>query len=575
MIDPPRSLDLPVSPREEHPFQQRIPRAIRQAQACYTLFPPPQPDRPPAPVTVGVSGGGDSVCLLHALVQLQEALHIRLHVAHLDHSLRPESREEVAFVARLAQGWGLPFHSRRLPPGALEGPGLNLEEAARRARYTFLWEVAQEIAPADQEPILALAHTQDDQAETVLMRLLRGSGLEGLGGMGWVTRLAPPDPRLALSQEGRPGARPVRLVRPLLQVSREQIRGYLAETGLPWREDPSNRDLRFLRNRLRHQILPQLAAINPRIRESLAQTGFILAGEAARSASLDRAALERVLHEPPQPGQRVVLEVEALEELDVATQRGVLRRALRLALAGEGEGSGEEALFRPPFRPIEELRCRLRTGKRASGPHPLLGPVAWTLAPPLLSLHREDVLPFQPRRPFLDAAWRQRHPTVAIPVPGVLSVDGWRLEAQLLSPEQLPPDWRSGEDPWQAFLDADQVRQPVLTTPRPGMKFAPLGMGGRRRALGDLFTDRKIPPALRPGWPLVLDQATEQLLWVCGLQPSHLARITPQTTRVLWLRWVREGDGQQTGDRGQGRNGDKAKGFRSRGQIKGPDEGTR
>jgi tRNA(Ile)-lysidine synthase len=116
--------------------------------------------------------------------------------------------------------------------------------------------------------------------------------------------------------------------------------------------------------------------------------------------------------------------------------------------------------------------------------------------------------------------------------------DQWSLVVTHTTLQALPATWRSQLDPWQAVLDATQLGQPVLTTPRPGDVFAPLGMDGHHKTLGDFFTDRKVPTALRPGWPIIVDQSSGATLWVCGHQPSHCARITEKTQVVLRLAWT-------------------------------------
>ncbi|HXF62844.1 MAG TPA: tRNA lysidine(34) synthetase TilS, partial [Caldilineaceae bacterium] len=186
----------------------------------------------------------------------------------------------------------------------------------------------------------------------------------------------------------------------------------------------------------------------------------------------------------------------------------------------------------------------------AGGPHPLLGDLVWTVLPATaahparLSLHRRKVLPVEPSHPHLDGQL-DRLP-LPIPEEGAISVGSWQLTSSLGPPSMLPPTWRSRSDPWRAFLDADQARDLVLATTRPGLQIAPLGLEGRRRAVGDLFTDHKTPPALRPVWPLVLDRASGEALWVCGLAVSHTARITPQTRCVRALAWQPLGSREQT-----------------------------
>lgn len=204
-------------------------------------------------IVAAVSGGADSVALLHLLVSLQPSLRLVLHIAHLDHGLRPESAQDAAFVQGLGERWGVPTTIERREVAAIcAREGWSLEDGARRVRYQFLLDAARR-ARAGR---VALAHTADDQAETVLMRLLRGSGLLGLGAIP-ITRQLDDD---------------IAVVRPLLQVWRRELLGYLEEHGVTYREDATNADGRFVRNRIRRELLPLLERdYNPAIKKALTQ----------------------------------------------------------------------------------------------------------------------------------------------------------------------------------------------------------------------------------------------------------------------------------------------------------------
>lgn len=505
---------LPAKTGPPPSAQEPLCTAIEQMQHDHALF------TPGSRVVVAVSGGADSVCLLHLLVRYGPIWDLTLHVAHLDHALRPDSAEDAAFVAGLADAWGVPFYHRRLQTGSLAVSGDNLEAAARQARYSFLADVARTVTVDADDAVIATAHTADDQAETLLLHLLRGSGLDGLAGMR-------PRQRLALGEGAEAEHTPAApwLVRPLLGVPRTQILRYLETHGLAWREDPTNQDRTLTRNWLRHEILPQLAGRNPAIGSSLARTATILAAEADRVAEMDRRAFAQVTVSAT--ADRIVFDLPAFLELDTATQRGVLRRAWRHFPVPT------EALS---FAHIEDLRRDLARGRGNAGPFPLAADIAWSRVGDRFSLHRADALPIAPDHPFWDAALPK---TIPLLIPGEIRLGDWTLRAQTMEIDALPADWRRNPDPWQVYLDHEQVRAPQLTAPQPGQRIAPLGMGGRHKALGDLFTDHKIPPVLRSGWPLIVDSAEGEILWVCGIQPAHPARITAQTTQVLYLQWYR------------------------------------
>ena len=211
-------------------------------------------------VVVGVSGGPDSLCLLHLLRRLAPESHLTLHVAHLNHGLRgAEAEADAQAVAELAAGWGLPYTIGRADvPSLAAETRASIEEAARQARYDFL----QGVARAAGAGTIAVGHNADDQAETVLMHFLRGSGLAGLRGM---------LPRTALGQGF--------LISPLLETPRDRVEAYCAAHGLQPRRDLSNADTTIYRNRLRHELLPLLEGYNPAIRQVLGHTAGVLAGD--------------------------------------------------------------------------------------------------------------------------------------------------------------------------------------------------------------------------------------------------------------------------------------------------------
>src|SRR5829696_2074336 len=220
-------------------------------------------------VVVAVSGGPDSLCLLHALTQLRDDLGIVLHVAHLDHKIRgAESADEAVFVAGLAHEWGLPHTVEAADvPEMARAQRTNLHAAARAARYRFLVNVAR----ATGARAVAVAHHAGDQAETVLLHLLRGAGPDGLSGMrpvthweGWSLGIEHERSRENLPSPQSSAARPW-LIRPLLTATRESIERYCAEHDLHPRRDPSNFDLSATRNRIRHNLIPQLIEYNPHI----------------------------------------------------------------------------------------------------------------------------------------------------------------------------------------------------------------------------------------------------------------------------------------------------------------------
>jgi len=276
--------------------RDRVFPAVRRAIVTHRLLEPGEG------VVVAVSGGADSVVLLHCLLRLRADWSLTLHVAHFDHGLREGSHRDARFVEELATSWDVPVTTDAWTREG--GPKRSLQAEARRARYRFLGEVAAGLGAAK----IALAHHRDDQAETVLLHLLRGSGLRGLRGM------------LPL-RDGR-------LIRPLLQVGREEIERYAKAYRLSFVEDPSNRDLRYLRNRLRWNLMPVLRReYNPSLPRTLARMAAVVAEEEAYLAERAREAFEALAKVE---GTRVCLDLASLRALAPALRRRVIERAVRL-----------------------------------------------------------------------------------------------------------------------------------------------------------------------------------------------------------------------------------------------------
>lgn len=472
--------------------------AIAQFQMDHKIF------APKTTVVVAVSGGADSVCLLHLLARHASPWQLTLHVAHLDHGLRPDAAADADFVAALAANWGLTLHQGSLPPGALPGN----EGASRRARYTFLADVAAQTSAT----VVAVAHHAGDQAETLLLHLLRGSGLTGLAAM----RPVQPLP------QDRPST--VQLARPLLGVQRAQILRYLHAHGLPHRDDPTNADTTYTRNWVRHSLLPHIAQRFPAAEDALTRAAVILADESDRADAANHdafAALQQPAAECVDPLSRTTLDRRAYLACDAATQRGVVRCAWA-ALAGP-----TDALT---FDLVEQVRHAAASAQTNAGPTPLAAGILLTLADNQLILHRGDVWP---NHPFLARDWAAR----SCPVPGVLDTGKWLLRAEILDSAKIhPSSWQNNTDAWTAYFDADIAGDICLSTPQIGARFAPLGLNGQHKVIGDLFTDRKVTPLWRANWPLIT-RTDGEILWVCGVQPGHIARVTAQTQTIVRLSW--------------------------------------
>ncbi len=286
-------------------------------------------------VCIAVSGGADSVALLRALHTANQpsptTLGIGLSAAHLHHGLRgPEADADLHFVADLCAKLAVPLHTQHVDVAACaSATGETLEEAARTLRYAFFTSLLQ----SGQADAVLTAHTLDDQAETVLMKLLRGAWTEGLGGIHPVLRIDLPNQPA--------GQSPKQILRPLLSISRAEVEAYLRALSQPWREDASNRDPAFTRNRLRHDLIPGLRAFNPSLDRTLSHLSEIARDEELYwQAELDRLLPHLLLPgKPVRGGGRAVstdpaeaslaLEIERLRPFPAALRRRILRAAAR------------------------------------------------------------------------------------------------------------------------------------------------------------------------------------------------------------------------------------------------------
>jgi len=463
-------------------------------------------------VVVGVSGGPDSLCLLHVLRQLATDYDLKLHVAHLDHCIRgSESQADAAFVRQLAAEWKLPATVEAEDvPALARARKLAIEEAARQARYTFLARVAHRI----EATTIAVGHNADDQTETVIMHWLRGSGLAGLRGMLPETPLT--EYRL-LEEEDLSQRSSLRLIRPLLEVPRKAIEAYCREHGLQPRFDLSNLDTTYYRNRLRHELIPYLEGYNPNIREVVRRMARVIADDYAwLRADLLRTWPQVVIYED---NEAIVFDRARWRMLPLSLQRSTLRRAVQLLRRG---------LRNINWVHIEDAMTVARehdAGAQATLPQGLLLTVGYdtlTVAP----------IGYQPPNP-----WPQVVSPMTIAVPGrtTLSDGRWRLETQVLALAELPAGWQDNPDRWTAYVDAGAAGSPLVIRGRePGERFQPLGLAGRWKPVRELMINAKVPQGARDSWPLVVSPTG--VVWVTGFHIDERVKITPQTRQVLVLR---------------------------------------
>ena len=446
-------------------------------------------------LVVAVSGGPDSVCLLHTLANLQKGLGIKLHVAHLDHQLRgAESEADARYVAELAHQLDIPatIESRDVSAHQVR-QRISLEEAAREVRYTFLAQVAESIG-AD---LAAVGHTVDDHVETILMHLVRGTGARGLRG------LQP----LGLWQSS---GHHLTIIRPLLQVSREETADYCNRYQLIPRMDASNLSLSPLRNRIRQQLLPLLQSYNPQVAEAILRTARIATDELA---FLDEE-VARLWGEIAQKQENtILLDKEKFRQLPPALKRHLLRASIEKLLGN---------LKDIETRHIEEIMSALDkpAGKRISLPDGLIFSVEYDKY--LLGTDPAALSPF----PILEAE-------SPLKIPGKTQLPGWQVEAAIIDREQV----MEKDNDFTAYFDLDKTGDKLTVRRRkPGDRFQPLGMIQTKK-LNEFMIDAKIPRAWRVRIPIVCSPS--HILWAVGWRIDERAKVTDATQRVMRLKFER------------------------------------
>lgn len=469
-------------------------------------------------IVVGVSGGPDSLCLLHVLLQLREEYELRLHVAHLHHGARGvDADADAEFVEALAAEWNLPVTIEKQDvPALAREHRLAFEEAARRVRYAFLARVAREIDAGK----IAVGHNANDQAETVLMHFLRGAGLAGLRGMLPLTPIT--DYRLLepFTENSLPT---VRVIRPLLEVERAAVEEYCAGQGLAPRFDRSNLDATYHRNRLRHELLPLLETYNPNVRDRLCHTAAVIAADYELLVRLRDQACAEVVRE--ESDGAIVLDRAAWQALPVALQRAVLREAAyRL----------RRSLRDVDFVHVESAR-RVGLSGETGAQGTLPGGLALTVGYDVLTVGTAGDAGPPPDEPLL---WSEEPLPVRLPGTTPLPGSDWALEAEALG------EWdvqriAANPDPWSAYLDADALTGSlVLRTRRRGDRFRPRGMAEHSVKLSALMINLKVARAWRDRVPLLA--AGEEIVWVCGRRLAEAVSVDRGTERVARLCFVRQ-----------------------------------
>jgi len=460
-----------------------LPDIARATAAAHDMLPAG------APVIAMVSGGADSMALLHLLAGGHLGAELRLSVLHVNHELRgAESDADAQFVETECARLGVACRAVRFDvAGYAQAEGLNLEDAGRRVRYRFAEEEADaraaELGFDPRHARIAVAHTLDDRIETFLMRLLAGAGAGGLASIRHVRG---------------------RIVRPLLDAPRDHVRAWLAaQPGGAWREDATNLDTSRTRARIRHEVMPALLAAEPALRTTLARTMGLLADEDALLSEMATAFARDFAAEKRREGE-VALDRVMMTTLSRAMQRRTVRAALEAAFpeASRLDSAHIEAI-------VEGLADDTFTRDLPWGLR------AFCEYGRMIISHRGE-----------------RPPGVApslLPIPG--SVDlGSRgsIEAVLVEATDV-----SG-DRFSVVVDVGDATVLTVGPAREGERMRPLGMQGTKK-LSDLFTDEKVARRDRQGVPVIRDG--DRVVWVAGVRMGDEYKVGPHTSRAVRLTW--------------------------------------
>jgi tRNA(Ile)-lysidine synthase len=491
---------------------------------------------------LAVSGGLDSRVMLDLFCRLRDQWQgqkpwqgqLQLAVAHINHQIRGhEADEDEAFVKALAEAAGLPFFSQRVDvPRYAKTHKLSLEAAARELRYQALEEFRQ----SWQGRAIVTAHSLDDQAETILDHLLRGSGLAGLAGMTAHKKFVVAPLGAGLSSKGKSlkGKLQTRVLRPLLSFSRQQLEEYARSRGLSWREDRTNVDPQFRRNRIRHELMPLLKTrFNPQIVRSLERLAMIAGAAADYFHAEAEAALAKIIKET-QP-DKIILDIDQFWKYFEIVQRYAIRAVIqRLANATVEPTFAETArilaLTRSPDQPPRNNEKTI-LGRR----------FIWRRQIEVLVDH--DGMVFRKQK---EKGKKQKASDlfVAVTIGERCSIPGTGM-ALLVERKELPHDWRQQVHPYSQFVDAATIQGKLAVRfPQPGDRFVPLRAKAAARPAGskklsDFFTDLKVPLHRRRFVPIL---ECGDVVWVCGFRLDDRFKITPATKTVLHLQLLPSDD---------------------------------
>ena len=440
-------------------------------------------------VLVGLSGGPDSVCLLSILHKLRDAFKIDLHALYIDHGLRPnEIKAEIEFCKNLCERLGIPLSIKSIDVRSYaKEHGLNRQEAARELRYMAFDEAAFEI----KANRIAIAHNADDQAETLLMRLFRGSGTKGLSGIPPVRR---------------------NIIRPLIETERKEIEKFLDEETTDFVIDSSNLKEDYFRNKIRLSLIPILKGFNPDIVRTLSKTADILREEERYLETIVTKALIRLISR--KTSERIELFLTPMEVMDRIILRRVIRRAIDETKGLRGIG----------FLHVEDILHLIKNGNPGDRLY---------LPKGIRAIKGYSTLIITPEAPV-----KLKHYTLEVPGELVIKEAGIMINASVeaftgaIRESLLKADGKTS-----AFFDLDKLTLPLKVRPRKaGDLFYPFGFG-KRKKLQDYLVDEKVPRDERDTVALIV--SGDDIVWVVGYRTDDRFKVTAATKRILALRTKR------------------------------------
>lgn len=453
-------------------------------------------------LVVAVSGGPDSTALLYCLADLKDDLGLLLHVAHLNHDFRgKEAQEDALFTTHLAIRLGLPYTVEKVDTRSYQKHhGISsFEEAARFVRYDFLSAVAKDVRAA----AIALGHTANDQVETILMHIIRGTGLKGLNGMSEISSWYNP-------RKGSHGT----LFRPFLQATRQHILTYCKNMELPFREDSTNISIDLTRNRIRHELIPLLETYNPRIHQSISR----LARIAISSLDFSRTEVDKIWSSISETNMTSIsFRIGKIKTLHPYIQGLLFQRAYK-------ELSGD--LRRLAEHHIASM-VKIVTNPVGSKIYLPKGLTCWIENKTIkLGLWETSGQP-------------EQYPAIVQPytlnIQGTTCIPGWIVRSEMIPVPSNP----KMVDPMASYFDLDALgTQITLRTRQPGDRFHPIGMA-RGKSLNRFLIDEKIPLNHRDALPLLMSD--QNIIWVVPFRSSEIAKVKTGTKRAVKIRWYRDG----------------------------------